>query len=143
MLLNRNGPIFSAQNASFKSSPTFQIVGQGNSYIFTLPVTPFGSWYSNSEYVNVRAIFPKDFDSNQPLCSVASQLTAFETTYKPIQTETFPTRPYIIECKKIANFTTYLTNGNFISIKIDTIINPLKADIWTGIKFEIVRSIHN
>jgi len=69
--------IVSSNFASFKTDPTVQVVGQGATYIFSLPINSLGSWYTSNELMSLRVILPSEFTTAQPLCSVAYNITTY------------------------------------------------------------------
>jgi hypothetical protein len=129
--------------ASVTSDPLEQVVGQGSTLLITVPLSPFGSWYSDSELLSIRLALPGKFSSASPLCSIATNLTSYDMTFTPVSTTTFPARSSVIECLKIKSLSSYLSSNNSVTLKIDTITNPLEAGLWTTGYLELVRSIHN
>lgn len=84
------------------------VVGQGTTYYFKLKTnvpTLTAAYSLDSEFTEIRVVFPKEFYSSNAICSLM-QYSTITGTYAAIQVQTSstPSKSYSIECKKIQNF---------------------------------------
>ncbi len=77
-------PSNSTSLATFSTDPVVEVVGQGSTFLVTVPILGLGSWYSESELMSIRLILPVGFSSSSPLCSIASNLTGYDMTFVPV-----------------------------------------------------------